>query len=98
MLHSARAESDGQHRGHAQREECPYEEEGLGGLADLAADNAAGSLHVDDRDDQPKERPEENDNVSRSPFGKRQRSVQPDNENKHRKMDSRTSATPSRRG
>ena len=49
---------------------------GLAGLADLAADNAAGSLPVDDRDDQPKERPEENDNVSRSPFGKRQRSVQ----------------------
>jgi hypothetical protein len=30
---------------------------------------------VDDRDDQPKERPEENDDVSRSPFGEHQRSV-----------------------
>ena len=30
---SARREDDGQHRGHAQREERPYEEEGLGGLA-----------------------------------------------------------------
>jgi hypothetical protein len=80
----ARREDDGEHRGHSQREECPHEEEGFAGLADLATDKASGSLHVDDRDDQPQERPEENDDVTGSPFGERQRSVQPDDENEHR--------------
>src|SRR5215468_456843 len=36
--------------------------------------------HVDDGDDQSKERPEEDDNVPRSPFGEQQRSVQPDDQ------------------
>ena len=79
-------EEGGEHRGHAQREHCPYEEEGLGGLADIAAENAVGSLHVENRDEQAKERPEENDDVSRPPFGEHQRSVEPDDQNEHRKQ------------
>src|SRR5262249_15269502 len=79
-------EEGGERRGDAQGEECPDEEEGLGGLADLAAEDAVGSLHVDDRDDQAKERPGENDDVSRPSFGEHQRSVQPDDENEHRKQ------------
>jgi hypothetical protein len=35
-------------------------------------------LHVDDGDERPKERRDEDDDVPRSPFGEHQRSVQPD--------------------
>ncbi len=77
-------EDDGERRGHAQREQRPYEEQGLRGLADRAAEKAVGSLHVDEKDDQAKERSEENDDVSRSPFGEHQRSVQPDDEDENR--------------
>src|SRR5438094_3516922 len=50
---------------------------GSAGLGDLAAKNASRSHHVDDRHGQPKERPDEHDDVPRPPFGKHQRSVQP---------------------
>ena len=85
MRRCARRKDDGEHRGHAQREKCPREEEGFARLADLSAENASQSLHVDDTDDQTQERPEENDYVSRSPFGDRKHSVPPDGENEHGK-------------
>ena len=73
---SARREDDGEQPGNAEREECPDKEEGTVGLGDRSADSRP--LHVDDRHDQPKERPEEDYDVPRSSFGKPQRSVQPD--------------------
>ena len=71
---------DREHRGHAECEKCPNEEEGFAGPTDLAAENAPGSLHVDDGDYQPKERPEKDNDVPRSPFGERKRSVQPNDQ------------------
>src|SRR3990172_1423925 len=71
----ARRKNSGERRGHAEHKECPDEEEGFAGFADLAADEASRSLHVDDGDGQPKEPPEEDDDVSRSPFGEHQRAV-----------------------
>ena len=79
---SAHREDDGEERGHAEREECPDKEEGSAGLGDGSADSAP--LHVDDGDDQPKERPEEDDDVPRSLSGQHQRSVQLDDENGQR--------------
>jgi len=79
---SARRVDDGEERGHAEREECPDKEESSAGLGDRSADSRP--LHVDDRDEQPKERPEEDDYVARSPFGQHQRSVQPNGQNGHR--------------
>src|ERR1700722_706325 len=79
---SARREDEGEERGNAEREECPDKEEGPAGLGDRSANSRP--LHVDDRDDQPKERPEEDDDVPRSPFGQHQRSVQPDDQDWHR--------------
>ena len=76
---SARREDDGEERGHAEREECPDKEEGSAGLGDRSADSRP--LHVDDGDEQPKERPEEEDDVPRSLSGQHQRSVQPDDQN-----------------
>src|SRR5262249_24426 len=73
---SAHRENDGEERGHADRDDRPDEEEGSAGLRDLAADTLPH--HVDDRDGQPKQRPEENDDVPRSPFGEHQGPVQPD--------------------
>jgi len=75
-------EDDGEERGYAEREECPDEEEGSAGLGDRAADSRP--LHVDDGDARPEERPEEDDDVPRSPFGEHQRSVQPDDQDGHR--------------
>ena len=40
--------------------------------------------HMDDGDARPKERPEQNDDVPRSPFGEHERSVQPDHPDEHR--------------
>src|ERR1019366_5533838 len=68
-------------RGHAERDERPDEEEASAGLRDLAADTLPH--HVEDGDARPKERPEEHDDVSRSPFGEHERSVQPDDEDEH---------------
>lgn len=77
----ARREDDGEESGHAEREERPDKEEGSVGLGDRSADSRP--FHVDDGDDQPKERPEENDDVSRSLSGEHQRSVQPNNQDGH---------------
>jgi hypothetical protein len=49
-------------------------------LAMFAADADTLPHHVDGGDDQSKERPEEDDDVPRSPFGQHQRSVQPDDQ------------------
>src|SRR5215471_511340 len=72
----ARREDDGEERGHAERDGRPDEEEGSAGIGDLGAKTRP--LHVEDGNQQPKERPEEDDDVARSPFGEHQRSVQPD--------------------
>ncbi len=81
---SAHREDDGEERGHAEREERPDEEEGSAGVGDAAADADPLSHHMNDGDDQRKERPEEDDDVPRSPFGEHQRSVQPDDQDWHR--------------
>jgi hypothetical protein len=52
---SARRKDDGEERGNAKREERPDKEEASAGLGDRATDSRP--LHVDDRDDGPKERP-----------------------------------------
>jgi len=73
LQQSAHREDDREERGHAEREECPDKEEGSAGLGDGSADSRP--LHVDEGDDQPKERPKEDDDVPWSPFGQHQRSV-----------------------
>jgi len=77
---STRREDDREERGHAERDERPDEEEGSAGLGDVAADADTLPHHVDNGDDQSKERPEEDDDVPRSRFGEHQRSVQPDDQ------------------
>ena len=62
-----------------ERDECPDKEEGSAGLGQRAANSR--SLHVDDGDDQYKERHEKEDDVSRSLSGQHQRSVQLDDNN-----------------
>src|SRR5215831_10283372 len=79
---SARREDDGEECGHAEREECPDKKEGSAGLGDRSA--YSRPLHVDDGDEQPKERPDEDDDVPRSLSGQHQRSVQPDDQNGQR--------------
>jgi len=49
------------------------------GVGDPAADKSR-SPHVDDKDAQPTDRPEEHDDVPRSPVREHQRSVQPDDQ------------------
>src|ERR1051326_1262134 len=71
----------GEERGHAERDECPDKEEGSAGLGQRAANSRP--LHVDDRDKQSKERPEEDDDVPRSPSCQHHRSVQPDGQDRH---------------
>src|SRR6476646_7691923 len=67
-------------RGEAERDHRPDEEEASAWeFGDLRANTRPS--HVNDGDGQPKERPEKNDDVSRSPFGERQRSIQPDDQN-----------------
>ena len=63
---SAHREDDGEERGHAEREECPDEEEtpAAGGPE---ADSRPS--HVDDGDAHQQERREEDDDIPRSPFG-----------------------------
>jgi len=81
---SAQREDEGEHRSHAERVQRPDEQEGWAGLGDLAVKNASRSHHVDDRHAQPKQRPDEHDDVPRPPFGEHQRSVQPDDQDGHR--------------
>ena len=79
---SARREDYGEERGQAEREECPDKEEGSVGLSDRSAD--AGPFHVDDGNDQPKQRPEKDDDVSRALSGQDESSVQPDDKDGQR--------------
>src|SRR5215470_3671462 len=79
---AARREDAGEDRGHAEREERPDPEEDSAGVGDPAADKSRPP-HVHDKNAQPKERPEEGDDVPRSPFGERQRSVQPNDQDEH---------------
>jgi len=55
---SARREDDGEGRGHAEREERPDPKKDSAGVGDPAADKSR-SPHVDDKDAQPTDRPEE---------------------------------------
>ena len=61
-------EDDGE-PGHAECDQRPDEEEGSAGIGDVAADADTLPLHVDDGDAQPKERPEEEDDVPRCDRG-----------------------------
>ena len=79
---SAHREDDGEERGHAEREECPDEEETTAAGGPEADPRPS---HVDDGDAHQQERREENDDISRSPFGEHERSVQPDDADDHRK-------------
>src|SRR5262249_15892115 len=79
---SARREDSGEGRGHAEREECPDPEKDSAGVSDPAADKSR-SAHVEDKDAQTKDWPEEHDDVPRSPFGEHQRSAQPDDQDEH---------------
>jgi hypothetical protein len=78
---SAHREDDGDERGHAERDDRPDEEEGSAGLGDFAADILP--RHVEDGDDQPKERPEEYYDLPRSPFSEHKRSVKPNDKDGH---------------
>src|SRR5215469_6536578 len=78
----ARREDDGKESGHAEREERPDKQEGSVGLGDRSADSRP--LHVNDRDEQSKDRSDEDDNVPRSLSGQHQRSVQPDDQDWYR--------------
>src|SRR6266404_9000942 len=80
---SARREDGGEEPEHADREQRPDEKEVSAEIADPAGDADTTPLHVDVGYDQRKERQEEHDDVPRSPFGKHQRSVQPDDGDEH---------------
>ena len=80
---SARREDGGEEPGHAERDQHPDKAEASAGLGDPAGDADALPLHVEDGDAERKERPEEHDDVPRSPFGEHQRSVQPDYRDGH---------------
>src|SRR5215471_19761182 len=62
---AARREDDGDGRGHAERDEGPNPEKNSTGIGDPAADKSRPP-HVDDKDAQPSDRPEEHDDVPRS--------------------------------
>src|SRR5271168_1711715 len=80
---AARREDNGEERGHGERDERPDEEEASAGIGDAAGDADTLPLHVDDGDDQQKERPEEDDEVPRSPSGEDQSSVKQDDKDGH---------------
>jgi hypothetical protein len=80
---SAHRENRREESEHADSEQRPDEEEVSAGTAEPAGDADALSLHVDVGHDQRKERQEEHDDVARSPFGKHQRSVKPDDGEGH---------------
>src|SRR5258706_3841513 len=52
-------------------------------IREPAGDADTLSPHVGDWDDQPEESSEEGDDVTRSPFGEHQRSVQPEDKDRH---------------
>ena len=74
---SAHCQDDGEERGHADREECPDEEEASVGSVDPTPDADAFPFHMDIGDKTPKQRPEEYDHISRSPFVEQQGCVEP---------------------
>src|SRR5215212_10048866 len=78
---SAHRKDDREERGHAERDHGPDEEESSAGPGNLAADTVPP--HVEDGDGQRKERREKHNDVSRSPFGEYQRSVQPHDKDRH---------------
>ena len=78
-----RREDDGEERGHAEREQRPDEEEASARMCDAASDADTPPSHMEVRDGQRKDRPEEDDDVPRSPSGEHQRSVQPNDEDGH---------------
>src|ERR1017187_5434368 len=80
---STHREDGGEERGHADRDERPDEEKGSAGVGDPAAVHHTLPHHVEDGDAQRKERSEEHDDVSRSPLGEHQCSVQPDDTDGH---------------
>ena len=80
---SADREDGGEEPEHADREQRPDEKEVSAGIGEPAGDADALPPHVDVGDDQRKERQKEHDDVPRSPFGKHQRSVQPDDGEGH---------------
>lgn len=73
-----RREDEGEEPGHAERDQHPDEAEASAGVRDAAGDADTLPLHVEDGDAKRKERPEDDDDVPRSPFGEHQRPVQPD--------------------
>src|SRR6185436_6735801 len=82
---SAHAKDDGEEREHANRQQRPDEEE-MSLVASETARNpdALRPTHVYIGHKQPEERPEQDDDVSRSPPGEQQCAVQPDAGNEHR--------------
>jgi hypothetical protein len=81
---SPRREDDGKESGHADGDQRPDEEEVSAGVAKAAGDAHTFPPHVGEGDDQRKEPSEEGDDVPRAPFGKHQRSVQPEDKDGHR--------------
>ena len=80
---SARREDGGEESEHADRDQRPDEKEVSAGIGEPAGDADTLPLHVDDGDDQRKERPEEHDDVPRSPFEEHERSVMQDDGDEH---------------
>src|SRR5215813_12426813 len=72
---SSLREDSGEGGGHAEREECPDPEKDSAGVGDPATDKS-GSAHVEDKGE-PKDRPEQHDDVPRSQFAEHQRYAQP---------------------
>src|SRR5262249_30642229 len=80
---SARRKDEGEESDHAERDECPNEEERSARVGDATAGAHTLPAHVDDGDAQRKERQEEIDDVPRSPFDEHQRCVQPNDQDWH---------------
>ena len=71
-------------RGHAEREERPDEEEVSAVFGDVGAEADTLPGHMEDRDGQPKESSKKHDDVPRSPSGKHQRSLHPNDKDGYR--------------
>src|SRR5882672_6824202 len=80
---SPHREDGGEEPDHADRKQRPDEKEVSAEIRNLAGDADTPPLHVDVGYGQRKERQEKHDDVPRSPFGKHQRSVQPDDGDEH---------------
>jgi len=81
---SAHREDGGEEPEHADRDQRPDKEEVSASIDEPAGDaDTLRPLHVDDRNDQRKEREEKRDDVPRSPFEEHQRSEKPDDGDEH---------------